>query len=121
MKKRELPSLCWPLDEEDRDSWHEACIDIHYLGHLPDDQEKTTVKLRDAAWVRLRYEATLQAKDAQIEALVTALRKAEWVDDELDHTADWTARWCPWCGDYEHHGHGKDCEYRAIIKEVTSD
>ena len=58
-------------------------------------------------------------KDAVIKALLEVLRKAEWVDDEESHTEEYMGRWCPWCGNWEHHGHDQKCEGRTAITLAT--
>jgi len=60
----------------------------------------------------------LQAKDAQIEALVTALKKLQWSSrDSIGF------RRCPDClarkGDEQ--GHYDDCELAAAIKEAADE
>lgn len=44
-----------------------------------------------------------------------ALEKVEWVFEQYGEIA-----WCPWCENYEHEGHKKDC-VRQIALGVANE
>ena len=75
-----------PLDDDLRRDWCEANIDV-YTGSFQIVDKNTTVSLQHAARNRLRYEATLQAKDAQIAALERVISQ-RCVDDQACIFAD---------------------------------
>jgi len=59
-----------PLTDEERRDWNDRAMRILEVRHVAPHDDYLVVTCRRAR----RYEDTLQAKDAQIEALVAALR-----------------------------------------------
>lgn len=47
--------------------------------------------------------------------LLEALMAVEWIpDDDIPGQL-----YCPWCGNYEHHGHISDCQRQTAIAKAT--
>jgi len=73
-------------------------------------------EMKEACGMANYYDKQLQAKDAQIKQLVTALRMAEWSG---------VAQWgipprCPRCFVRRGKEHRADCEIGNAIKEATN-
>jgi len=78
-----------PLTDEERREWNDRAAHILKVGHVAPHDDYLIVTCRRAR----RYEDTLQVKDEQIAALVTALEDAPLGLERWARTNDNYERW----------------------------